>query len=50
MSQKILIDGSGESQTQVALLSEQGLEDFEFESVSKKNLNLQTNIKFYISI
>ena len=38
MSQKILIDGSGESQTQVALLSDSGLEDFEFESVTKKNL------------
>ena len=38
MSQKILIDGSGESQTQFALLSDQGLDDFEFESVSKKNL------------
>ena len=38
MSQKILIDGSGESQTQFALLSEHGLEDFEFEFISKKNL------------
>ena len=38
MSQKIIIDGSGKSQTQVALLSEQGLEDFEFESISKQNL------------
>ncbi len=38
MSQKILIDGSGESQTQVALLSDHGLEDFEFESISKQNL------------
>ena len=38
MSQKILIDGSAESQTQFALISDQGLEDFEFESVSKKNL------------
>jgi len=38
MSQKLLIDGSRESQTQVALLSESGLEDFEFESSSKKNL------------
>ena len=37
MSQKILIDGSGESQTQFALISENGLEDFEFESFSKKN-------------
>ncbi len=38
MSQKLLIDGSRESQTQVALLSEGGLEDFEFESTSKRNL------------
>ncbi len=38
MSQKLLIDGSRDSQTQVALLSEDGLEDFEFESTSKKNL------------
>ncbi len=38
MSQKLLIDGSQESQTQVALLSESGLDDFEFESTSKKNL------------
>ena len=38
MSQKLLIDGSRESQTQVALLSDNGLEDFEFESSSKKNL------------
>ena len=38
MSQKLLIDGSRESQTQVALLSESGLEDFEFESTSKRNL------------
>ena len=38
MSQKLLIDGSRESQTQVALLSEGGLEDFEFESSSKRNL------------
>ena len=38
MSQKLLIDGSRDSQTQVALLSENGLEDFEFESASKKNL------------
>jgi len=38
MSQKLLIDGSRESQTQVALLSENGLDDFEFESASKKNL------------
>ena len=38
MSQKLLIDGSRESQTQVALLSENGLDDFEFESTSKKNL------------
>ena len=38
MSQKILIDGSSETQTQFALLSDNGLEDFEFESVAKKNL------------
>ena len=38
MSQKILIDGSSETQTQFALLSDNGLEDFEFESISKKNL------------
>ena len=38
MSQKILIDGSSEIQTQFALLSDNGLEDFEFESISKKNL------------
>ena len=38
MSQKLLIDGSRDSQTQVALLSENGLQDFEFESTSKKNL------------
>ena len=37
MSQKILIDGS-ESQAQFVLLSDSGLEDFEFESSSKKNL------------
>ena len=42
MSQKILIDCSGENQTQVALLSESGLEDFEYESISK--LNLKGNI------
>ena len=29
MSQKLLIDGSRDSQTQVALLSENGLEDFD---------------------
>ena len=38
MSQKLLIDGSRDSQTQVALLSDEGLEDFEFESASKNNL------------
>tara|TARA_X000001036_G_scaffold290338_1_gene269829 strand:- start:1496 stop:3322 length:1827 start_codon:yes stop_codon:yes gene_type:complete len=38
MSQKLLIDGSRDSQTQVALLSESGLDDFEFESAAKKNL------------
>ena len=38
MSKKILIDGSRENQAQFALISEHGLEDFEFESYSKKNL------------
>ena len=38
MSQKLLIDGSRESHTQVALLSESGLDDFEFESTSRKSL------------
>ncbi len=38
MSQKILIDGSSESQSQFALLSDNGLEDFEFESNAKRNL------------
>ncbi len=38
MSQKILIDGSEENQTQFALISNSGLEDFEFESSTKKNL------------
>ena len=38
MSQKILIDGSNETQTQFALLSDNELEDFEFESISRKNL------------
>ncbi len=38
MSQKIIIDGSRESHTQVALLSENSLEDFEYESISRKNL------------
>ena len=42
MSQKILIDGSEENQTQFALISENGLEDFEFESTSK--INLKGNI------
>ena len=37
MSQKILIDGSGESQTQFALISENGLEDFEFEVLQEKS-------------
>ena len=37
MSQKILIDGSSESNTG-PLLSDHGLEDFEFESISKQNL------------
>ena len=39
MSQKIIIDGSRESHTQIALLSENSLEDFEYESISRKNLN-----------
>ena len=38
MSNKILIDGSRQSHTQFALLSNEGLEDFEIESFSKKNL------------
>ncbi len=38
MSQKILIDGSDDNQTQFALISNSGLEDFEFESNNKKNL------------
>ena len=38
MSQKIIIDGSRENQTQIALLSDNSLEDFEFESNSRKNL------------
>ncbi len=38
MSQKILIDGSDENQTQFALLSNNELEDFEFESNTKKNI------------
>ena len=38
MSQKLLIDGSRGSHTQVALLSENGLDDFEFESTSRKSL------------
>ena len=38
MSQKILIDGSRENQSQFALISDEGLEDFEFESLSKQNL------------
>ena len=38
MSQKIIIDGSRENQTQIALLSDNNLEDFEFESNSRKNL------------
>ena len=38
MSQKILIDSPEKGQTQFALLSDNGLEDFEFESTTKKNL------------
>ena len=41
MSQKILIDGSRENQSQFALISDEGLEDFEFEStLSQDNLNI----------
>ncbi len=38
MSNKLLIDGSRKDQTQIALISNDGLEDFEFESLNKKNL------------
>ena len=38
MSNKLLIDGSRTDQTQIALISNDGLEDFEFESLNKKNL------------
>ena len=38
MSNKLLIDGSRADQTQIALISNDGLEDFEFESLNKKNL------------
>ena len=38
MSKKLLIDGSRENQTQIALLIDEHLEDYEFESTSKKNL------------
>ncbi len=38
MSNKLLIDGSRVDQTQIALLSNNGIEDFEFESLAKKNL------------
>ena len=38
MSNKLLIDGSRTDQTQIALISNYGLEDFEFESLNKKNL------------
>ena len=38
MSNKLLIDGSRTDQTQIALINNDGLEDFEFESLNKKNL------------
>jgi len=37
MSQKLLIDGSRSDQTQFALIGENGLDDFEYESKLKKN-------------
>ena len=49
MSKKLLIDGSRENQTQIALLIDEHLEDYEFESTSKKNTqNLFTGlVSFY---
>ena len=44
MSQKILIDGSDDNQTQFALISNSGLEDFEFESNNKKKAGLRGGI------
>jgi ribonuclease E len=38
MANKLLIDGSQIDQTKVALVSDAGLEDFEFESITQKNL------------
>jgi ribonuclease E len=38
MANKLLIDGSQIDQTKVALVSDAGLEDFEFESTTQKNL------------
>ena len=38
MANRLLIDGSQIDQTKVALVSDTGLEDFEFESISQKNL------------
>ena len=37
MSKQLLIDGSKSDQTQFALIGENGLEDFEYESLLKKN-------------
>ena len=37
MSQQLLIDGSRSDQTQFALIGENGLDDFEYESKLKKN-------------
>ncbi len=37
MSKQLLIDGSRSDQTQFALIGENGLEDFEYESLLKKN-------------
>ncbi len=37
MSQRLLIDGSSSEQTQFALIGENGLDDFEYESKLKKN-------------
>ena len=38
MANKLLIDGSQIDQTKLALVSDAGLEDFEFESTTQKNL------------
>ena len=37
MSQQLLIDGSRPDQTQFALIGDNGLDDFEYESKLKKN-------------